>query len=327
MNWILCVVVFLFILLVMNFLGQSILSSSQFSREELERIFVVADSMQPYARKEKASDLLKGNVLATLFFEPSTRTRFSFESAMLRLGGSVISNYMMNETSSVKKRETLYDTGRVVSRFADVIAMRHPQVGTVPELSEGATVPVLNAGEGPADHPTQGLLDLYTINNHFGSLDGLSIGLVGDVQYSRTFHSQVQMLTHFKDLTFYLVSPSGLKLPSAYKEALVNAGHRVIETEDLESVLGELDVFSMNRIQEERFESKAEAEKYRGLFSVTPELMQGAKDNMIVIDPLPRVEDQISVRFDADPRAKYFEQITNGIAVRMALLALVLGKV
>jgi len=314
----------------MNFKGKSILSAAQFSKREIERILEVAAKMEPFARKEKTSDLLKGKVLATLFFEPSTRTRFSFETAMLRLGGKVISNAMMNETSSVKKRETLYDTGRVVSAFADVIAMRHPVAGSVAELAKGAIVPVLNAGDGPADHPTQGLLDLFTIHKAFGHFGGLTYGLVGDLKNSRVVHAQCQLLKHFGPTdfkpAFICVAPRGLELPATIKKELKEMGCSIRETDNLEKVIGEMDVLSNTRIQEERFATKKEYEKFRGAYSISRELMKKAKKKMIVIDPLPRVDGQLKTEVDSDPRAKYFEQVTNGVAIRMALMALVLGK-
>ena len=312
---------------MMNFLGKHILSAAKLSKEEIQHILEVAKSMEPYASKVETSDLMKGKVLATLFFEPSTRTRFSFETAMIRLGGSVISNYMMNETSSVKKRETLFDTGRVVSAYADVIAMRHPEAGTVAELAKGSLVPVINAGDGPADHPTQGLLDLYTIWKQFGTLDGLTFGMVGDMKFSRVVHAECALLKHFGKSRFVFIAPEALKIPRELVTELESAGHEVVETEDLASVMNELDVLSNTRIQEERFESHDEYEKFRGTYSITAALMAKAKADMIVIDPLPRVDGQLSVDVDDDARAKYFEQVMNGVAVRMALLALVMGRV
>lgn len=311
----------------MNFTGQHILSAAQFDKKSIERVLEVSRDMEPFARKEKTSTMMEGKILATLFFEPSTRTRFSFEAAMLRLGGVVISNYMMMETSSIKKRETLYDTGRVVSAFADVIAMRHPCAGTVAELAKGSTVPVINAGDGPADHPTQGLLDLYTIWKQFGRLEGLTFGMIGDMKFSRVVHAECELLKHFGKSRFVFVAPEALRIPRELAEKLKAAGHAVEETEDLESVIGKFDVLSNTRIQEERFESKKEYEQFRGVYSITRSLMQRAKKEMIVIDPLPRVDDQLTVEVDDDARAKYFEQVTNGVAVRMALLALVLGRV
>jgi aspartate carbamoyltransferase catalytic subunit len=310
----------------MTLTGKHILSASSLSKEEIEEILSVASQMEPYANKEKSSELLKGKVLATLFFEPSTRTRFSFETAMVRLGGSVISNYMMNKTSSIKKRETLYDTGKVVSRFADVIAMRHPEAGTVAELAEGSDVPVLNGGDGPADHPTQGLLDVYTIYKKFGRLDGLTFGMVGDMKFSRVVHAQCELLKHFGKSKFIFVAPKGLRAPREIVQALETAGHEVVETEDLDSVIGAFDVLSNTRIQEERFESQEEADQFVGVYSISNELLTKAKSDMIILDPLPRVGEQLKVEVDDDERAKYFEQITNGVAVRMALMALVLGR-
>lgn len=298
------------------------------TKEDVELILATAQEMLPFARKEKTSDLMRGRVLATLFFEPSTRTRFSFETAMLRLGGSVISNYMMGETSSVKKRETLYDTAKMVSTFADVIAMRHPVEGSVSELATGSSVPVINAGDGPGDHPTQGLLDIFTIKNHFGRLGGLTYGMVGDMKFSRVLHAQCELLKHFgaeAKSRFILVSPAALRMPREIVEMLTAAGHSVQETENVSEVVGEFDVLSNTRIQEERFATPADFEKFRGVYSVTPELLTKAKKDMIVIDPLPRVDNQLAVAVDSDPRAKYFEQVQNGVAVRMALYKLLLG--
>lgn len=311
----------------MNFTGKNILSASQFSKEEIEHVLRVAEQMEPVACKERASNLLEGKVLATLFFEPSTRTRFSFETAMLRLGGRVISNFQMNETSSIKKRETLHDTGRVVSAFADAIAMRHHEGGRVAELATGSTVPVLNAGDGPADHPTQGLLDLYTIQKYFGRLGGLTFGMVGDMKFSRVVHAQCHLLAHFEKSRFVFVSPQGLEIPREIVSELQAAGHEVVETNDLNAVIDQFDVLSNTRIQEERFESHETFERFRGVYSISLDLLSRAQSNMIILDPLPRVDGQLKVEVDADPRAKYFEQITNGVAVRMALLALVLGKI
>ncbi len=313
----------------MDFKGQHLISAQTLSKEAIERILEVAYEMEPFAGKEEASDLLRGKVLATLFFEPSTRTRFSFETAMLRLGGSVISNYTMNESSSIKKRETLYDTGKTVSQFADVIAMRHPVPGSVKELADGAEVPVLNAGDGAASHPTQGLLDVFTIHKKFGHFGGLTYGLVGDLKNSRVVHSECRLLKNFGPTEakpkFVCVAPRGLELPDNLKEELIEAGCFVRETTDLEEAIGAFDVLSNTRIQEERFESAEEFKKYSGVYSITPKLLEGAKEEMIILDPLPRVDNQLAVAVDNDPRAKYFEQVQNGVAVRMALLALVLG--
>ena len=239
---------------------------------------------------------------------------------MLRLGGHVISNADMASTSSAKKGETLFDTGKMVSSFADVIAMRHPQVGSVAEFSKGSLVPVVNAGDGAGDHPTQGLLDLFTVQQEKGTLDGLTWMMVGDLKNSRVVHSQCVYLSHFKGNKFVLVSPSAFKMPAEIVEALRAQRFEVTETEDLESVMGEADVLSDTRIQQERFATEEEYLKYNGVYVLTPALMVKAKKDMIVIDPLPRVN-HISPEVDTDPRSKYFVQPTYGVAMRMAILA------
>ena len=304
-------------------LKKGLLSSKDLSRADLLRVFAEAEKLLPVARKEKTSNLMKGKVLATLFYEPSTRTRFSFETAMLRLGGSVISNAQMKETSSVKKGESLRDTGRVVSCFADVIAMRHSEAGSVAELAEGATVPVINAGDGANDHPTQGLLDVYTIWREFGRIDGLTIGMVGDLKYGRVPHSQCQYLKNFKKLKFVFVSPDELKMPREIVKELKSCGHEVVETADLDGVIGELDVLACTRIQQERFASEKEYLKYKGVYVVGRLQVADCKKKMIILHPLPRV-DELLPEVDSDKRAKYFEQVTNGVAVRMAILNLTL---
>jgi aspartate carbamoyltransferase catalytic subunit len=242
---------------------------------------------------------------------------------MLRLGGMVISNADMGSTSSAKKGETLYDTGKMVSTFADIIAMRHPQAGSVAELAKGSSVPVVNGGDGPGDHPTQGLLDVFTIRKCLGRLDNFTIAMVGDLKNSRVVHSQCEYLMHFDGVKFILVSPGGLKLPLEIVEKL-RGKFEVSETEDLNAAIAECDVLSDTRIQQERFESEAEYLKYNGVYVLTPALMTKAKQDMIVIDPLPRVN-HIDPAVDSDTRAKYFEQVKNGVAVRMAILATLLG--
>lgn len=268
-------------------------------------------------------NLAEGKILATLFYEPSTRTRFSFETAMLRLGGMVISNADMGATSSAKKGETLYDTGKMVSTFADIIAMRHPQTGSVAELAKGSSVPVVNAGDGAGDHPTQGLLDIFTIRKSLGRLNELTIAMVGDLKNSRVVHSQCEYLMHFENVKFLLVSPEGLKLPAEMVQRL-RSKFEVVETEKLEEVMAICDVLSHTRIQEERFSTQEEYLKYKGVYVLTPELMTKAKPTMVVIHPLPRV-DEIDLAVDSDPRAKYFVQPTYGVAVRMAIVAKLLG--
>ncbi len=305
----------------MNLKGQSILSTKQFDKEMLLGLFGEAMAMEKVI-EDGGNDLLKGKVLASIFFEPSTRTRFSFETAMLRLGGSVVSNPDMERNSSVKKRETLHDTGKVISQMVDVIAMRHPEKGSVAELATGSDVPVLNAGDGSGDHPTQGLLDLYTIWKHFGGLDGLTVGMVGDLKFGRVPHADADLLSHF-GVKFVFVAPEALMMPREIVADLKAAGCEVVETESLDDVIGEMDVIGMTRVQEERFDSSAEYEKYAGRYILDPDLMEKAKGDAMILHPLPRV-DEIDVLIDSDPRAKYFEQVANGVAVRMALLKKVL---
>ncbi len=301
-----------------------LLSSRDLSKNEILRFFKKADKFLPTVLEKKMLKLASGKILATLFYEPSTRTRFSFETAMIRLGGSVISNADMNSTSSSKKGETLFDTAKMVSTFADIIAVRHPTSGAVADFAKGSSVPVINGGDGAGDHPTQGLLDIFTIWKNFGKIDGLTIAMVGDLKNSRVVHSQCEYLMHFKKIKFILVSPEALKLPNELVSRLKKNGFEVEETAHLEEVIGKCDVLSDTRIQEERFESKAEYLKHNGVYILTTELMKKAKKDMIVIDPLPRVN-HIDPKVDSDPRARYFEQVANGVAIRMALISTLLN--
>lgn len=309
----------------MDFKGQHILSTRQFERDSLLELFAIAKKMEVIldeAKKGKQNMTLEGKLMATLFFEPSTRTRFSFETAMQRLGGRVISNADMMGTSSWKKHESLEDTGKVVSQMADVIVMRHPEKGSVKRLAATSDVPVFNAGDGPAEHPTQALLDVYTIWKNKGTLDGITIGMSGDSKFGRVPHSQCDLLKHFKT-RFVLVSPEALRMPQAIIDTLHETGHEIKEMDSLEEAIPEMDVIACTRIQEERFESEAEYKKYAGIYILNKELMAKAKSDAIVLHPLPRV-DEISTEIDDDPRIKYFEQVRNGVAIRMALLTLVL---
>lgn len=300
----------------MNFKGQHILSTNQFDKDSMSALFAEAREMEKVL-DAGGSELLSGKIMATIFFEPSTRTRFSFETAMLRLGGKVVSNPDMMKNSSVTKMETLQDTARAISKIVDVIVARHPEPGSVRMLAEGSEVPVLNGGDGSAEHPSQGLLDLYTMWKEFGALDGLTIGMVGDLKNSRVLHSQCDLLKHY-DVKFILVSPRELALPAEMKEGL-----DLVESEDLAAVVGQMDVLSQNRLQKERFDKPEDCEKFRGLFRVDAELMKNAKEKMIILNPLPRV-DELATELDADPRARYFDQVRNGVALRMALLKWVL---
>lgn len=305
----------------MEFLNQHILSTEQFDKASLLELFEEAKKMEKILKKG-GSDLLKGKILATLFFEPSTRTRFSFEAAMLRLSGKVISNFDMLNTSSLKKMESLEDTGKVVSQMVDVIVMRHPESGSVAKLAKGSDVPVINAGDGTSEHPTQALLDLYTIWKNKGEISGLTIGIIGDLKYGRVPHSQCDLLKHF-DVDFVFVSPKGLEMPVEIVDELRRTGHDVLISDDFEGTISQMDVVSMTRIQKERFKNEDEYEKYAGSYLLDEYLMEKVKKDAIVIHPLPRV-DEIALEVDKDPRAKYFEQVKNGVALRMALLAKVL---
>lgn len=302
---------------------QHLLHSKDLSQDEILGLLDRAEQFFPTVEKREKLDLAKGKILATLFYEPSTRTRFSFETAMLRLGGEVISNAEMGSTSSAKKGETLYDTGRVVSELADIIAMRHPEPGSVADLAKGSRVPVVNAGDGPGDHPTQGLLDLFTIRRALGRLENFTIVMVGDLKNSRVVHAQCELLMNFKKIHFILVSPDALKLPRSIVKALEKK-FKVEETDHLEAAITGCDVLSHTRIQKERFSTEAEYKKHKGVYVLTPALMKKASEDMIVIHPLPRV-DEIDPEVDKNPRARYFEQVGNGVAMRMAILATLLG--
>ena len=317
----------------MNFKNADILTAEQFDKGSLVKLFKKAEEMEKLIKGQRVgrkgagtkgfSKLMDGKIMATLFYEPSTRTRFSFETAFLRLGGRVISGADMANTSSAKKRESLGDTGKVVSRFADVIVMRHPSPGSVEDLASVASVPVINAGDGPHQHPTQGLLDMYTIWKEFkGKLDGKTIGMVGDLKNGRVPPSLCNLSKHW-DMKYVFVAPKGLEIQKEAKNDLVGASREFREEMILDQAIGEMDVILMTRLQEERFLTKKDADKYRGVYILTPELMRKAKKSSIVIHPLPRV-DEITKRVDEDPRAKYFDQVENGVAVRMALLAMVL---
>jgi len=297
-----------------------LISSKELEKEDVLELLASAKGFLPVVTERRKLNIAEGKILATLFYEPSTRTRFSFETAMIRLGGSTISNFQMDTASSAKKGETLFDTGRVVSKMADIIAMRHYKEGSVGELAKGSTVPVINAGDGISDHPTQGLLDLFTIQEEIGRLENFEIAMVGDLKNSRVLHSQCALLAHFPGVKFVFVSPKGLEMPYQITAPLRAKGYNVTEIERLEEAITTCDVFSHTRIQEERFDSKEEYLKYKSVYVATPELMVKAKKDMILIHPLPRV-DEIDSLVDNDPRAKYFDQVTYGVAMRMAILS------
>ncbi len=303
--------------------GKSIISVKQFNREDLEYIFSVAHEMQVMVERIGTFDLLKGKILANLFYEPSTRTSSSFTAAMERLGGSVIP---INEVkySSVSKGESLPDTIRTLECYADVIVLRHPEVGSSALAAKYARKPVLNAGDGVGEHPTQALLDALTIKEELGHIDGLTVTMLGDLKNGRTIHSLARLLSLYKVKLNY-VAPEILRMPKELIAELEALGVEQKEYASLEEALPETDVLYVTRIQKERFADLAEYESVAGAYVIDPGVMKIAKDRMIVMHPLPRVT-EISMAFDDDPRAAYFRQMEYGLYVRMALLAMVLGK-
>jgi len=306
-----------------SFYGRDIVSVKQFSRDDLSYIFGVADEMRGIVKRVGATDLLKGHVLANLFYEPSTRTSSSFVAAMVRLGGSVIPIHGV-QYSSVSKGESLPDTVRTLECYADVIVLRHPEVGASEVAARYASKPVISAGDGVGEHPTQGLLDIYTIHTELGTIDGLHVALVGDLKNGRTVHSLARLLRMY-DTRLTFVSPGNLRLPSEVKEELLAAGRAVTETDTLEQVIETVDVLYVTRVQKERFRDLSEYEAVKDYYEITPELMRRAKARMVLMHPLPRVG-EIHYDVDDDPRAAYFRQMENGMYIRMALLAAVLGK-
>ncbi|MEX0788158.1 MAG: aspartate carbamoyltransferase [Anaerolineales bacterium] len=305
------------------FYGKDILSVSQFERSDLETIFGVAQEMRAMVERVGTFDLLKGKILANLFYEPSTRTSSSFLAAMERLGGSVIP---INEVrySSVAKGESLPDTIRTLECYADVIVLRHPEVGSAALAAQAARKPVINAGDGVGEHPTQALLDLFTIFEELGRVDGLTVTMLGDLKYGRTVHSLARLLSLYQVRLQY-VSPEMLRMPAELVADLKAKGVPQSEYRSLEEALPDSDVLYVTRVQKERFEDLDLYEQVKSAYVITPGILSHAKEQMIVMHPLPRVG-EISMEVDADPRAAYFRQMEYGLYVRMALLAMVLGK-
>ncbi|WP_290811852.1 aspartate carbamoyltransferase [Halovivax sp.] len=297
----------------------NLLTSKQLTRDDVERVLDRAGSLA--SDPESVADSHEGRLLGLLFFEPSTRTKMSFETAIKRLGGDVVDMGSV-ESSSVKKGESLADTVRVIEGYADAIVLRHPQQGAAKLASEYVDVPVINAGDGAGHHPTQTLLDLYTIREQAG-LDDLTIGIVGDLKYGRTVHSLAYALGNF-DATQHFISPESLRLPREVVFDLHQEGASLKEHESIDEVLSELDVLYVTRIQRERFPDENEYRAVAGEYQLTAETLERARDDLTVMHPLPRV-DEISPDVDDTPHAAYFEQAHNGVPVRMALLDLLLG--
>lgn len=306
-------------MLGLTFKGRDIISIKDFTREEIDYVMKIAGKMEPMAKS--VSEMLRGKTLATLFFEPSTRTRLSFEAAVHRLGGTTI-GFAEPEIASIKKGENLADTVRVVENYSDVIALRHPLEGAARLAAEFSQVPIINAGSGAEEHPTQALLDLYTILKERGNIDGLNIALVGDLRYGRTVHSLAYALSLYK-VKLFLISPELLQMR---KEVLnrIRGKISVVEKTEVEEVLTEVDVLYMTRIQEERFPDPAEYAKVRGAYRINLDMLKSVRKEMIIMHPLPRV-DEIDEEVDCTRHARYFQQVWNGVVMRMALLALILG--
>ncbi len=307
-----------------GFYGKDIISVAQFTRDNLEHIFGVAEEMRAIVKRVGSTDLLKGTVLACLFYEPSTRTSSSFIAAISRLGGTVIPITQGVQFSSVSKGESLPDTIRTLESYADVIVIRHPEMGSAQIAADYARKPVINGGDGIGEHPTQALLDLFTIKEELGQIEGLKVGMVGDLRFGRTVHSLARLLCLY-DVQFNFVSPEILRLPLDVMNEIRKHELPVTETYDVAEIISEVDVLYITRVQKERFSDLSQYEEAKDLYVITPELMENAKEKMIIMHPLPRVG-EISYAIDSDPRAAYFRQMENGMYIRMALLAAVLGK-
>ena len=293
------------------------------SVEEIDSLIAKAEDI--VAHPEQYREKCRYKKLATLFFEPSTRTRLSFESAMMELGGNVL-GFSEAQSSSASKGESVSDTVAVVSGYADIIAMRHPKEGAPLVASMRSDVPIINAGDGGHFHPTQTLTDLFTIKRELGRLDSLTIGLCGDLKFGRTVHSLIAAMSRYKNIKFVLISPTELKLPSYVKEQYLkhNPDVSYTQTSDLESVMGELDILYMTRVQRERFFNEEDYLRLKDSYVLTPDKLKSAKSGMRVLHPLPRVN-EISTAVDSDARAAYFRQAKNGKFIRMALILKLLG--
>ncbi|XP_056408727.1 CAD protein-like [Hyla sarda] len=303
-------------------IGQHILSVRQFSKDQMSHLFNVAHTLRMLVQKERSLDILKGKVMASMFFEASTRTSSSFAAAMHRLGGSVLT--FSETTSSSQKGESLSDSVQTMSGYSDVLVVRHPEPGAVELAAKLCRKPVINAGDGVGEHPTQALLDIFTIREELGTVNGMTITMVGDLKHGRTVHSLACLLTQYR-VNLRYVTPRSLRMPSKIIHFVASKGIKQEEFDSIEEALPDTDVLYMTRIQKERFECKEDYDNCFGQFILTPHIMTRAKKKMVVMHPLPRVN-EISLEVDSDPRAAYFRQVENGMYVRMALLATVLGK-
>jgi len=308
----------------MEFLGLKLTSTKQFpDKASIEFVLDTANKMEPYASGKKYTEVLKDKVIATLFYEPSTRTKLSFQSAALRLGAKIISETGI-QFSSLYKGESIEDTMRMVEHYADLVIMRHPEKGSADIACSALTRPFINAGDGHGQHPTQALLDMYTIRKEKGKIDKLKIALVGDLKFGRTVHSLCYLLK-FYDSELIFVSPDELKMPEKVTEELKKNKVKFSEVNSLDAVLPVADVIYMTRVQEERFENRDDYLKLKDSFILTAELLKKAKKDVTIMHPLPRLK-EIDVSVDAHPGAAYFRQAGNGIPLRMALIAMLLGR-
>ncbi|KAF5730528.1 aspartate carbamoyltransferase 1 chloroplastic [Tripterygium wilfordii] len=308
----------------MKFELDDVIEAQQFDRDILSAIFEVAREMEKIEKNSRGSQILKGFLMATLFYEPSTRTRLSFESAMKRLGGEVLTTENAKEFSSAAKGETLEDTIRTVEGYSDIIVMRHFESGAARRAAATAGIPVINAGDGPGQHPTQALLDVYTIEREIGKLDGITVALVGDLANGRTVRSLVYLLAKYRNPKIYFVSPDVVKMKEDIKDYLTSKGVEWEESADLMEVASKCDVVYQTRIQRERFGERVDLyEEARGKYIVDRDVLNVMQKHAVVMHPLPRL-DEITVEVDSDPRAAYFRQAKNGLYIRMALLKLLL---
>ncbi len=298
--------------------NKSLVSITDYSKDDYLELITLAEDFE----KKSYQNLLDGMVVATLFFEPSTRTRLSFESAITRLGGRVI-GFSDSNTSSATKGETLYDTIKVVGNYAELIVMRHPLEGSARYASENSRVPIINAGDGANQHPTQTLLDLYSIYKTQGTLEDLNFFMVGDLKYGRTVHSLLMALSKF-NATFYFISPDELKMPMEYKMYLEKIGLNYYEYKDFNETITDADIIYMTRVQKERFSDPIEYERTKNAYVLKREMLEGTKETMKVLHPLPRVN-EIDREVDASPHAYYFEQTENGVYMRQAIISNILG--
>jgi aspartate carbamoyltransferase catalytic subunit len=302
--------------------GRNLLEPMDFTTDELKELFSLADKI--IENPEKYSKACNGKLLATLFYEPSTRTRFSFEAAMLRLGGKVI-GFSEAHVSSVAKGESISDTIRTVACYADLAVIRHPKEGAAIVAAACTEIPIINAGDGGHHHPTQTLTDLYTIRKERGGFDNMTVGLCGDLKFGRTVHSLIKALSRYKNVSFILISPEELKIPDyVRKEVLIKNNIKFEEVESMQEALPRLDILYMTRVQRERFFNEEDYVRLKDRYILDGAKMKLAKDDMMVLHPLPRVN-EISVEVDSDPRALYFKQVKNGMFVRMALIMSLLG--